>query len=149
MVQRISVAAKFFSIHSQEHRKESHTSPENANRCTICRGLYSDKDTLQKHIAMHEGKDRLQCVECNTIFARKCGLIRHMPFHTGEVVRLIVKEIKWKRNFHYTLSFLAILRFIYAICVEWNSSMSRRFADICYITVTFVITVVRCAIKCL
>ncbi|XP_037029896.1 zinc finger protein OZF-like [Bradysia coprophila] len=67
----------------RDHVKEAHTT-EDANRCPICRGLYPDKEVLEKHIPLHEGKHRLQCVECNTVFTRSNGLMRHMSIHTGE-----------------------------------------------------------------
>lgn len=71
--------------HLQDHVKEAHTT-EDKNRCPICRGLYNDKEVLEKHIPLHEGKHRLQCVECNTVFTRSNGLMRHMSIHTGEKV---------------------------------------------------------------
>lgn len=78
-------SASTVSLPLQDHVKESHTT-EDANRCPICRGLYPDKEVLEKHIPLHEGKHRLQCVECNTVFTRSNGLMRHMSIHTGEKV---------------------------------------------------------------
>lgn len=132
--------------HFQEHIKEAHTI-EDANRCPICRGLYPDREVLQKHIPLHDGKHRLQCVECNTVFTRSNGLMRHMSIHTGEKVIPKKNENQVIQHSVPTALSFSISSFTSAINVAKNSFINHRFVDTCWCMAIFETIAVRCVIK--
>ena len=64
-----------FFRHKKTHESEKVT-------CEACEKLFSSKETLNKHMKLHDDiKIKFTCEFCNKQFARKDGLTRHLKMH--------------------------------------------------------------------
>ncbi|MEQ2316332.1 hypothetical protein AMECASPLE_031548 [Ameca splendens] len=80
-------------MNSVDGEKTDFTQQENLNvhfshhvKCSVCNGLFTDRDSLVQHMRSHTRQTWFQCSVCGKDFAWRRHLTRHMQAHINEEI---------------------------------------------------------------